>query len=351
MNDKKLNLRLHAFELPLKHAFGISRRTHSVQESLVVELSDGRVRGFGEAVAVPYYGMSLSRIYNAVNGVREVVESLDWQHPSDFWNEIAGKLKGEAFALCAIDQAVHDLWGKQAQRPTHEMLGFSFGAEPLSSFTIGIDSIEKMVSKLNEEPDWPIYKIKLGTQQDLEIVTELRKHSDSVFRVDANCGWTAETAISNSKVLADLGVEFIEQPLPASDIEGSKRVFQESALPVIADESCQVPSDVQRCFNCFHGVNIKLVKCGGMTPAIAMIQNAKDLGMKVMIGCMTESSVGISAIAQLLPLLDYVDIDGANLLAGDIAQGVRVINGRCEFSSASGNGLVMVDLAQSVPCQ
>ncbi|MCA9234960.1 MAG: dipeptide epimerase, partial [Planctomycetales bacterium] len=188
----------------------------------------------------------------------------------------------------------------------------------------------------------PIYKIKLGTPHDLEIVRELRRHTRAVFRVDANCAWTADEAIAKSHALADLGVEFIEQALPAADWEGAQRVFAKSALPVIADESCIHEADVARCHGRFHGVNVKLVKCGGLTPARRMIAEARSLGMKTMVGCMTESTVGISAIAQLLPLLDYVDMDGAVLLARDVATGARVDRGRCLYPDAPGTGVELL---------
>jgi L-alanine-DL-glutamate epimerase-like enolase superfamily enzyme len=196
-----------------------------------------------------------------------------------------------------------------------------------------------MVAKMNEFPGWPIYKIKLGTDHDLEIVRELRKHTQATFRVDANCGWSAEQAIRFAPELKKLGVEFIEQPLKADQWEDLKRVGQQSALPIIADESCIVEGDVKRCHGVFQGINIKLVKCGGLTPARRMIAEARKLGLSVMVGCMTESTVGISAIAQLLPLLDYVDMDGAVLLAEDVAEGVRLERGKCVYPDAPGHGL------------
>jgi L-alanine-DL-glutamate epimerase-like enolase superfamily enzyme len=192
---------------------------------------------------------------------------------------------------------------------------------------------------MNEMPDWPVYKIKLGTPNDLEIVRALRARTQSKFRVDANCGWTAEQTIANSRELVALGVEFIEQPLPADQWESMKRVHVESALPIIADESCIVPGDVDCCAGFFHGINIKLVKCGGLTPARRMIARARQLGLKVMVGCMTESTVGISAIAQLLPMLDYVDMDGALLLAKDIATGVTIEQGQCIYAKENGSGV------------
>ena len=194
---------------------------------------------------------------------------------------------------------------------------------------------------MNEFPGWPVYKIKLGTDRDLEIVRHLRRHTDAAFRVDANCGWSADETIRNSFELKKLGVEFIEQPLPADQWDAMRNVFAESALPVIADESCIVESDVERCAEFFHGINIKLMKCGGLTPARRMIQQARRLNLQVMVGCMTESTVGISAIAQLLPLLDYVDMDGALLLGADIATGVTLDQGRCVYPDTNGCGVTL----------
>ncbi|MEO6685601.1 MAG: enolase C-terminal domain-like protein, partial [Dyadobacter sp.] len=211
---------------------------------------------------------------------------------------------------------------------------------PMTNFTIGIDTVEKMVSKMQELP-WPIYKIKLGTDDDLRIVRELRAHTTAAFRVDANCAWSAEQTIKFSGELKKLGVEFIEQPLPADDIEGMKKVFAGSELPVIADESCILESDVLKCYGLFHGVNIKLTKCGGLTSARRMIKEAKDLNMSTMVGCMTESSVGISAIGHLLPLLDYVDMDGSLLIKNDPATGVTFDFGKVIYAAENGTGVLL----------
>lgn len=211
----------------------------------------------------------------------------------------------------------------------------------MTDYTIGIASIEKMVSKMQELP-WPIYKIKLGTQEDITIVKELRKHTDAIFRIDANCGWGVEETINNAVELKKLGVEFLEQPMKADDWEAHKEVYKHSVLPVISDESCIIEEDVAKCHNYFHGVNVKLVKCGGLTPGKRMIEEAKKLGLKTMVGCMTESTVGISAIAHLLPQLDYVDMDGALLLAQDIATGVTIKDGVIYYSEINGTGVTLI---------
>jgi len=336
-----MKLILHEVELPLRHVFTTSHGSAAVQPSLIVELRDGDVSGYGEAAATSYYGVTLESMVEALTAVREQIERQSVDDPAAFWDRMLPLLGHNRFALCALDEAAHDLWGKRLGQPVCRLWGLSTGDVPPSNYTIGIDSVDKMVEKLNEFPGWPIYKIKLGTADDLRIVRELRKHTDAVFRVDANGGWGVDQAIDNARALAALNVEFIEQPLPADDFDGMRRVFSESALPVIADESCHVEDDVDRCAQCFHGVNIKLVKCGGMTPARRMIDRARQLGLKVMVGCMTESTVGISAIAQLLPLLDYVDMDGAALLARDVADGVKLQAGRVVYPDENGNGVRM----------
>ena len=336
-----MDLKIHKFDLPLKHAFTISRGSTNVQETIIVELTEGGHSGFGEATTNSYYNVTLNTMSGALERVRPLLGAEALEDPADLWDQLSPQLAENPFALCALDQAAWDLWGKKQGEPVYRLWGLDPENAPLSNFTIGIDQVDVMVAKLLEVPDWPIYKIKLGTSADLEIIRELRCHTKAPFRVDANCGWTVEETLNNGPDLRELGVEFIEQPLPADDWQGNQRLFEESPLPIIADESCIAEKDVSRCHGKFHGVNIKLVKCGGMTPALRMITQAQSHGMKTMVGCMTESTVGISAIAQLAPLLDYVDMDGAALLARDIATGVTVDCGKCVFPPVAGNGVTL----------
>ena len=337
-----MKLTLRPFSLPLQHTFTISRESHDVQPTLIVELQQDGHCGYGEATANSYYQASIEEMTSTLEYVRPLIESYSFTDPTAFWEYLKAELKGQTFPLCAIDLAAHDLWGKLNGKPVYELWGLSTENLPVTDYTIGIDTIEKMVAKMQEFPDWPVYKIKLGTKQDLEIIRALRKQTSALFRVDANCGWTAEETIANSHELAQLGVEFIEQPLPADQWEAMQTVYAESTLPIIADESCILETDVARCQGHFHGVNIKLVKCGGLTPARRMIAEARQLGLKTMVGCMTESSVGISAIAQLLPLLDYVDMDGALLLAKDIATGVTINQGHVSYPQTPGCGIELL---------
>ena len=332
-----VSLYFHRFDLRLKHTFTIAHDSRDVQPTLIVELQDGSLSGFGEATSNKYYGITIDRMIEALEGIRGLIEAGTWTTAEDLWQLAHNHLKDNPFAQCALDEAAHDLVAKRARKPLYQYWNLDSGHNPLTNYTIGIDSVETMVQKMQELP-WPLYKIKLGTPDDLAIVRELRKHTDAIFRVDANCAWTADTAISNAVALKDLGVEFIEQPLKADDWEGMKRVMEQSVLPIIADESCIVESDVERCAGYFHGINIKLTKCGGLTPARRMIEKARQLGLKVMVGCMNETSVGISAIGQLLPLLDYVDMDGTLLITNDPAMGVTFDFGRVIYAGENGTG-------------
>jgi L-alanine-DL-glutamate epimerase-like enolase superfamily enzyme len=340
-----MRLTYQEFDLPLRHVFTISRGSVAVQKTLIVQLSEGRRHGYGESTTNAFYGATIPNMTSAIESVRSLVEGGSAEEPLRLIASIAENLPAEnhaRFALNALDGAIHDLWGKLKGAPVYVLWKLSTDKIPPSDYTIGIDTIEKMVAKLNEMPGWPVYKIKLGTAEDLRIVRELRKHTDVAFRVDANCGWTAEQTIEFAQVLKALNVEFIEQPLPPQDADGARRAFEKSVLPLIADESCVAEEDVDRCAGRFHGINIKLVKCGGLAAARRMVERARELGLQVMAGCMTESTVGISALAQLLPLLDFVDMDGAVLLAKDIATGVRLERGRCLYPNENGSGVNLI---------
>ncbi|PUZ22660.1 dipeptide epimerase [Chitinophaga parva] len=335
-----MQLQLLPFELKFKHTFTISRKSKDVQPLLVARLEqDGRY-GLGETADNAYYHITVPMLMEAINTHRPFIEGYTLHTPEAFWETMHPLLKDMPFALCALDLAAHDLYAKMQGKKLYEVWGLDISHNPMTDFTIGIDSIDNMVAKLKEMP-WPIYKIKLGTAHDVEIIKALRAHTDAVFRVDANCAWTVEETLHKADTLAKLGVEFIEQPLPAAAWEGMRDLYEKSALPIIADESCIEEGDVARCAGHFHGINIKLTKCGGITPARRMIFEAKRLGMKVMTGSMNESTVGTSAIAHLLPYLDYTDMDGPLLLAQDIATGIKINDGKIIYADRPGTGAEM----------
>nr|WP_309760842.1 dipeptide epimerase [Flavobacterium sp.] len=336
-----MELILREYNLKLKHTFTISRKSIDFQPSLIVELKSDGFSGFGEATSNPYYHTTVTMMRADLEKIRPLIEASTTDTPEEFWTKIHPYLQHDRFALCALDVAYHDWYARKRGKKLYELWNYTIDKNPLTDYTIGIASIEKMIAKMKELP-WPIYKIKLGTPEDIAIVTALRKHTDAVFRIDANCGWTVDETITNAIELKKLGVEFLEQPLKADDWAGHKEVYKHTVLPIIADESCIIETDVAKCQHHFHGVNIKLAKCGGLTPGRRMIQQAKQLGMKTMVGCMTESTVGISAIAHLLPQIDYVDMDGALLLAEDIATGITLEYGKTIYSEHKGTGVILL---------
>lgn len=337
-----MQLSYYTYNLELKHTFTISRDSYDIQRTLIVELGQDGFKGIGEATEdTSYYGFSIEGMIEKLESLRPVIESYHLKDPESFWDFLHPMLADERFLHCAIDIAANDLYGKIQGKPLYKIWGLSMENIPMTNFTIAIDEIPRMKEKLLEQP-WPLYKIKLGTEDDIAILRELRKLTDAVFRIDANTAWSAETTVKNSAIMKDLGVEFIEQPMPYESWEEMEWVKKHSALPLIADESCRTEKDLPLCLGRFHGINVKLVKAGGITPARRMLIEAKKMGLKTMVGCMTESSVGIAAVGQLLPYLDYVDMDGALLLKNDIATGPVIIDGIITIPDLPGTGAELV---------
>ena len=334
-----MKLILHPSTLELKYTFRISRRSFQSVRNLIVEIQHEEFSGYGESTHNPFYANTdIDILVAKLESLRSEIEEGIPESPVAFWTKMKPFLEDYPFALCALDVAMHDWFARKAGKPLYQHWGLDLINIPSSSYTLSIDSPEKMIARM-EELRWDCYKIKLGTPNDIQLVRRLRSHTSASFRVDANCAWTAEETIEKSHLLKELGVEFIEQPLPPGQWKAMEVVYQKSALQLIADESCKVYSDIEKCLGTFHGINIKVMKCGGLTPALRMINKAKEVGLKVMVGCMTESTVGISAIAHLLPLLDYADMDGALFLKKDLATGVQVNKEGFVFSKEDGTGV------------
>jgi L-alanine-DL-glutamate epimerase-like enolase superfamily enzyme len=336
-----MKLRSRIYELQLKHTFGISRSTRDVQRTLIIELEQGGKKGYGEVTESEYYHASLEKMQTRLEQLMPLIKDYQLADPEQFWDYLNRQLDNERFLHCAIDVAAHDLFGKLNNKPLYQIWGLKWKNIPLTNFTIGIDTIQKMEEKLKEQP-WPLYKIKLGTDNDLQIIQSLRNCTTATFRVDANAAWTAEQTIKNAAKLADLGVEFIEQPMHPEAWAEMQMVKTKCALPLMADEACKTERDLDDCATSFDGINVKLMKAGGLTPARRMLLKARKLGLKTMVGCMTESSIGIAAIAQLLPYLDYVDMDGALLLKNDIAYGVNIEDGVIRKPKNPGTGSILI---------
>jgi L-alanine-DL-glutamate epimerase-like enolase superfamily enzyme len=327
-----------SYNLAFRHPFTISRGTKTHQPTLIVQLSYNGLTGYGEAPAIAYYHIPVEKMIADLEAKRPMIEKFALTDPQRFWHFLHHLLPDNPFLVCALDMAGWDLYGQLRGLPLYKLWRLDPANAPLTDYTIGIDTVEKMLQKTKEFP-WPIYKIKLGTPEDLDIVTALRAHTDATLRVDANSGWTLNEALDKIPRLAKLGIEFVEQPLDRDDREGMATLFRESALPLIADESCVREADVDACAGLFHGINIKLTKCSGITPARRMIAQARSLGMRVMVGSMNESSLGSAAIAHLLPYLDYVDMDGPLLLKEDLATGLDFDFGKVSIPENPGLGV------------
>jgi L-alanine-DL-glutamate epimerase-like enolase superfamily enzyme len=333
-----MNLRYKKIDLKFRYPFTISKGTKTHQPSLLVELEYFGIKGYGEAPAINYYNIPVEKMIEDIQAKKNLIEKFAFTSPDRYWHYLHHLFPQNPFLVCALDIAAWDIYGKMNQKQLHNLWNANVSKNPLTDYTIGIDTIENMISKMKAKP-WPIYKIKLGTENDIEIIKELRKHTSSVFRIDANAAWKHDEALDKINVFKDLNVEFIEQPIAKDNWEGMKFLYRHSPLPLIADESCVSENDVEKCHNYFHGINIKLTKCSGITPALRMISKARELEMKVMVGCMNESSIGTAAIAQLLPLIDYVDMDGPLLLAEDVAEGVTFDYGKIIYNDLNGIGV------------
>lgn len=278
---------------------------------------------------------------------KRLVEGFALTEPERWWHYLHHLFPANPFLVCALDMAGWDLYGKLKNKPVSNLWGFEKVSAPITNYTIGLDTIDAMVAKMNAHP-WPVYKIKLGSGADVEIVETLRKHTAVPFRLDANAAWTLDEAFQKIEALKHLGVQFVEQPLAKDDWDGMKILFQKSALPLIADESCVRENDVAACAGHFHGINIKLTKCSGPTPALRMVKAARALGLQVMIGSMNESTLGSAAITHLAKTADYMDADGPLLLTQDVATGLTYhADGRVETSPEPGLGIQFTGLPEN----
>jgi L-Ala-D/L-Glu epimerase len=333
----KLNYYQH--NLPFKYPFTTARGTKTHQPILIVELDFMGIKGYGEAPAIAYYNVTVESMVAELESKRIVIEKYALQDPDRFWHFLHHLFPTNNFLVCALDMAGWDLYGKMQNKPLHKLWNVEMNNNIVTDYTLGMDTIEKMVEKLQENP-WPIYKVKMGGNNDIQMIEALRKETDKPIRVDVNSGWKVEEAIMKIPILKTLGIEFVEEPIERFNYEGMALVKKDAVLPLMADESCVKETDVNICATCYDGINIKLTKCGGITPALRMIENARKLGLKIMLGCMNESTVGSAAMAQLQPLVDFIDADGPLLLTQDIATGITYDYGKVIVSDKTGLGIV-----------
>ena len=339
----KLSHDLHTVHT--KHPFVIARGGASEWRLVRVRVVDrDGVEGWGEAAPNRFYGETLETAVGALGKLAPVAERVLGHDPfalEDLESEMNAALRLNGSVKSAISAAAHDLAGKRLGVPVYRMWGLDPAKAPLSSYTIGIPKTEaELTQRVEEAAEYPVLKVKLGSDRDADIIRAVRRAAPTkVLRVDANAAWTAKHALRMIELLMDFDVEFVEQPLPAHDLEGLRFVRERSPLPIVADESCVVASDIPKLAGIVDGINIKLAKCGGLREALRMIATARSHGMSVMCGCMIESSLGITAAAHFAPLLDHADFDGAALLADDPFDGATIDGGQIRIPSEPGLGV------------
>jgi L-alanine-DL-glutamate epimerase-like enolase superfamily enzyme len=354
-------------ECHTKHAWHIAREGSSVVGDLavrtIVSFTHSGITGQGEAAPTSYYNESLDTVEATCEDVNPVLprfapafdewaatlrkqgtdlSSLDRDPAAlnDLIDYLIKTYPEHRAAISAIDLALHDWWGKLAGAPLWRILGIDRDATPPTSMSIGIDDLALLPGKIDAAQDFGILKMKVGTDNDVATLTRFRELApDKVLRVDANCGWSAENVIERVKQLEPFKLEFIEQPLPSGEFEAVKKLRSAIDLPIIADEDSVTPDDVARLAEVYDGINIKLSKCGGIREARRMIDRARQQKLKIMLGCMVETSLGIAGAAQLAPLVDYVDLDGHLLLADDPYEGLIVEKGRVLAGNSPGLGV------------
>ena len=342
-----MKLSHQTIELKPTHPFVIARGGYAHHRNVIVRLTDDEgLEGFGEAAPNRYYGESVATVIAALGQFKPIIERADPMALESIEAHLDRVLRGNASAKSAVSSALHDLVGKRLGLPVFRIWGLDASAAPQSSFTIAIAESHELERRVSEARGYPILKIKLGTDRDMEIVRIVRNAApEKRLRVDANAAWTAKHAVRMSDFLADQGVEMLEQPVAANDIEGLRFVRKRSKLPIFADESCLVAGDIPKLAGAVDGINIKLAKCGSLREALRMVHAARSLGMQVMAGCMIETSLGISAIAQVSPLLDFADFDGAALLSSDPYRGTSIEGGAIRLSDGPGLGVTPVPSA------
>ena len=333
-------------DLETRHAFRIARPGAQAKRRTVwIRLTDADgVEGWGEAAANNYYGETVDTVAAVLPRLAEALEEASTGDPMALERiELAldQAISRNPAARAAVSMALHDIVGKRLNLPVWRLWGLSPEAAPLSSFTLGIDEPEAMRAKLREAASYPILKLKVGSPSDEAALKLIREEApDAIVRVDANTGWTLKEALRWIPMLADYGVELVEQPLAAEDLDGMRILRERSALPIIADESCKVAADVPRLAGCVDGVNIKLAKCGSMREAVRIAHVARAHHMQVMLGCMLETTIATAAAVQIAPLCDYVDLDGAALLSNDPFDGPGLnTDGTLRFNDEPGLGV------------
>ena len=324
----KMDFRFKPYELHLKHVFTLASGSRTTTPVMLTQIEFENTIGYGEASMPPY----LSENYDTATAFLSRVDLKKFSSPfliQDILTYVDQLAPGNYAAKASVDIALHDLVGKLMKQPWYRIWGLNPEHTPYTSFTIGIDKPEVVKEKVLEASPYRILKVKLGQGNDKEMISSVRSVTDKPICVDVNQGWTDRNmALDMIHWLKEQGVVFVEQPMPKEDFDDTAWLTQNSPLPVIADEAIQTISDFKKVQGAYSGINIKLMKCGGMRAAYTMIGMARALGMKVMVGCMTETSCAVTAAAQLSPLVDWADLDGNLLIDNDVFEGIKISEGK-----------------------
>ena len=335
----RTKLSVKVMDLKLQYAWGLSRGTWTTRRNAFVRIERDGVAGMGEAAPIARYDESAEGAAAFFEKARPVLERDLWEYAVR-WNELEALAPTEHAAKAALDMALLDWVGKKLAVPVWKLLGLNKNGALKTTYSIGIDEVPVMQQKVRAYPDFGVYKIKVGTKDDRKIIEGIRAVTTKPLRVDANEGWkTKEEALENINWMAGMGVEYVEQPMPAALLQDYGWLKERSKLPLYADESLMKASDIPRIAPCFDGLNIKLMKCGGIQEAVRMVAMARALGLKLMIGCMVETSLAISAAAAITPLFDHADLDGNLLSATDPFKGVKTVKDQLVLNDRPGLGV------------
>jgi L-Ala-D/L-Glu epimerase len=339
-SKSRMTLQFRPYELHLRHVFTLATSSRTTTPDVLTEIRYEDLVGYGEASMPPYLGESIE----SVTSFLKLVDLSRFESPflvEDILAYVDSLAPGNYAAKAAVDIALHDLVGKLMKQPWYRIWGLDPAKTPNTSFTIGIDKPDVVRVKVHEANQFKILKVKLGQKTDREMIETIRSETDKPLCVDVNQGWTDKSmALDMINWLHDKGVVFVEQPMPKTASDDIAWLTAHSPLPIIADEAVQTAEDLRNIQGVYSGINVKLMKCGGLHGAYTMIRMARSLGMKVMIGCMTETSCAVTAAAQLSPLVDWADLDGNLLIDNDIYDGLKIIDGKIVLPDKPGIGII-----------
>jgi L-alanine-DL-glutamate epimerase-like enolase superfamily enzyme len=337
-----LKLSFRPYELQLKHVFTVASNSRTTTPVILTEVEYDGVTGYGEASMPPYLGESQASVTAFLSKV-SLEQFSDPFLTEDILAYIDGIMPGNYAAKASVDIALHDLTGKLIGEPWYRIWGLNPEKTPSTSFTIGIDTAEVVMEKTREADIFNILKVKLGRDNDREMIESVRSVTDKPLYVDVNQGWKDRNqALEMAFWLKEKNIVFIEQPMPKEQIDDIAWLTERSPLPVLADEALQTVADLLPMKGVYSGINVKLMKCGGMNAAYKMITMARAMGMKILIGCMTETSCAVTAAAQLSPLVDWADLDGNLLISNDIFEGLTIVNGKVTLPGGPGLGIIPI---------